>query len=84
MPARHQWIFDVLKDLRRYAQANGLPALAHKAEEALLAAKAEIAALPPQGEPGPAGDGGGGDDSDGGQDKGSGIDRSPGRRDKMH
>lgn len=44
---RHEWIFDVLSDLRLYAQSNGLPALALKAEEALRIARAEVAANPP-------------------------------------
>ena len=43
---RHEWIFDVLSDLRLYAQSNGLPALAIKAEEALHIARAEVAASP--------------------------------------
>lgn len=43
---RHDWIFDVLRDLRAYAQTNGLPALALKAEEALRVACAEVAAPP--------------------------------------
>lgn len=51
----HDWIFDVLKDLRAYAEANDLPDLAAKAEECLEVAEAEIAAkaddLPPRGEP---------------------------------
>ena len=41
---RHDWIFDVLTDLRCYAQANGLTALADKAAEMLLVARAEISA----------------------------------------
>lgn len=40
----HEWIIDVLKDLSSYARANGLPALAGKAEEALRVAEAEIPA----------------------------------------
>lgn len=53
---QHDWIFDVLRDLRAYALANGLPALAAKAEEALRTAEAELAALrgggaPPAGRP---------------------------------
>lgn len=44
MPSKHQWIFDVLSDLHGYALANGLPALARKAEEALETARTEIAA----------------------------------------
>lgn len=40
----HDWILDVLIDLRSYAQANGLTALARKAEETLLVAEAEISA----------------------------------------
>ncbi|QYK42620.1 MAG: hypothetical protein KF887_05795 [Paracoccaceae bacterium] len=42
---RHDWIFEVLMDLRTYAQANGLPALAEQAEHAMRVARAEIAAL---------------------------------------
>lgn len=42
---RHEWVFDVLRDLKAYAQSNGLPALAAKAEEALTIARAEIIAL---------------------------------------
>ena len=41
---RHDWIFDMLKDLRSYAQSNGLPALALKADEAMRVAQAEVAA----------------------------------------
>ncbi len=41
----HDWVFDVLKDLKSYAVANGLIQLAVKAEEALQVASAEIAAL---------------------------------------
>ena len=41
---RHDWIFDMLKDLRSYAQSNGLPALARKADEAMRVAQAEVAA----------------------------------------
>lgn len=41
----HEWIFEVLRDLKAYALANGLPALAAKAEEALRTAEAEIGGL---------------------------------------
>ncbi len=41
---KHDWIFDVLEDLRSYAQRNGLSATAAKAEEALRTARAEIEA----------------------------------------
>ena len=41
----YEWIFDVLKDLKSFAEANGLPALAAKADEALHVAAQEIAAL---------------------------------------
>lgn len=41
----HDWIFDVLRDLISYAQANGLPAVAAKAEETLKVAKVEVAGL---------------------------------------
>lgn len=40
---RHDWIFDVLSDLKAYALANGMVALAAKAEEALAVARAEVA-----------------------------------------
>ncbi|MGB8813356.1 MAG: hypothetical protein WCC57_09225 [Paracoccaceae bacterium] len=39
---RHDWIFDVLKDLRVFAQKNGLPALAAQVETAMRVARAEI------------------------------------------
>lgn len=41
---QHDWVFDVLEDLKSYALANGLPALAAKAEEALQIAAVEVAA----------------------------------------
>ena len=41
---RHDWVFDVLKDLRRYAEKNDLPALAARVEAALAVAEVEIAA----------------------------------------
>ena len=40
----HDWVFDVLADLKTYATANGLPGLAAKADETLKVAAAEIAA----------------------------------------
>ena len=40
----HDWVFDVLDDLKSYAIANGLIALAAKAEEASQIASVEIAA----------------------------------------
>ncbi len=52
----HDWIFDVLRDLRAYALANGLPALAAKADEAIRVAEAEIAS---RGTPGDAAGGAG-------------------------
>lgn len=39
---RHEWIFDVLEDLRSYAVLNGLDDTAAKAEAALLAARVEL------------------------------------------
>lgn len=39
---RHDWIFNVLTDLKGYAELNGLPATAAKAAEALVVAQAEI------------------------------------------
>jgi hypothetical protein len=41
---RHDWIFDVLKDLMTYAVKNDLPALAARVEAALAVAEVEIAA----------------------------------------
>lgn len=40
---RHDWIFEVLEDLRSYALRNGLVATAAKAEEALRIARLEVA-----------------------------------------
>jgi hypothetical protein len=40
----YDWIFDVLADLKAFAQANGLPGLAAKADEALKVAAEEVAA----------------------------------------
>jgi hypothetical protein len=39
---KHEWVISVLKDLRSYAEMHGLHALAHKAEETLAVAIAEI------------------------------------------
>lgn len=39
---RHEWIFDVLEDLRSYAVLNGLEDTAAKAEAALQAARVEL------------------------------------------
>ncbi|NJM83655.1 MAG: hypothetical protein HC844_15380 [Tabrizicola sp.] len=39
----HDWIFDVLVDLRQYAVKNDMPLLAAQAQEALVVARAEIA-----------------------------------------
>ncbi len=39
---RHDWIFDVLTDLRTYAEKNGLPAIAQQAEIALDVARKEL------------------------------------------
>lgn len=40
----YEWIFDVLRDLKSFAHANDMPALADKADEAIAAARAEIEA----------------------------------------
>jgi hypothetical protein len=40
---RHDWIFDVLADLRAYANENDLPALAEQVAAALRIAESEIA-----------------------------------------
>lgn len=42
---RHDWIFEVLEDLRSYALKNGLSATAAKADEALRVARAEVTAI---------------------------------------
>lgn len=50
---RHDWVFDVLADLRSYAQRNGLPRLAEQAELTLRTARDEIDAqthAPPEAE----------------------------------
>ncbi len=48
----HEWIFDVLQDMRSYSQKNGLLALAAQLDETLRVARAEIggkpAAVPPE------------------------------------
>lgn len=43
-PMRHDWILDVLSDLRNYALRNGLAQLATQVDAALRVARAEIAA----------------------------------------
>jgi hypothetical protein len=40
---RNDWILDVLTDLKAFAQANGLSALAEQLEDTALVAAAEIA-----------------------------------------
>ena len=40
----YEWIFDVLKDLKAFAEANDMPELAAKSAEALTVAAAEVAA----------------------------------------
>lgn len=40
---QHDWILDVLADLKAYANKNGLPALARELDEATLIAAAETA-----------------------------------------
>jgi hypothetical protein len=39
---QHEWVFEVLKDLKLYAARNSLPALAARVEEALAVAEVEI------------------------------------------
>ena len=57
---RHEWMFEVLRDLKAYALANGLPAVAAKAEETLQAARIEVGlpSLPVDPETGPEPGGG--------------------------
>lgn len=38
----YDWIFDVLEDLKSFAEANGMPALAAKADEAIKVATEEV------------------------------------------
>lgn len=40
---QYTWILDVLTDLRTFAQANGLPALAEQLDDTSLVAATEIA-----------------------------------------
>ena len=40
----HDWVFDVLQDLKDYALANGFPRLAAKVDEAQRIAREEIIA----------------------------------------
>lgn len=40
---QHDWILDVLADLKTFATANGLPALAEQLEDTRLVAMAEVA-----------------------------------------
>jgi hypothetical protein len=44
---RHDWILDVLADLRTYALTNGLPDLAERVDQTLRAARAEIRRVDP-------------------------------------
>lgn len=45
----HEWVFEVLKDLRSYAVRNGLRDLAASVEETLAVAELEISAAPENG-----------------------------------
>lgn len=45
---RHEWIFDVLEDLKSYAAMNGLEETAAKAEAALQAARTEVRQAVPE------------------------------------
>lgn len=55
---RHDWVFDVLTDLRSYAQRNGLPRLAEQADLTLRTAREEVdAQTRTLAETEPAGDG---------------------------
>jgi hypothetical protein len=42
---RHNWIFDVLTDLRSYAEVNNLPDIAVAAQQTLDVAEAEISVV---------------------------------------
>ncbi|MDR5653677.1 hypothetical protein [Ruixingdingia sedimenti] len=52
---RHDWILDVLDDMKTYAARNGLDALAAKVDEALRIARAELAAARGEGAGGKTG-----------------------------
>jgi hypothetical protein len=41
---RHEWLFDVLADMKVYAERHGLVALSAKVDETIEVAHAEIAA----------------------------------------
>ncbi|MEM8578750.1 MAG: hypothetical protein AAGF60_12935 [Pseudomonadota bacterium] len=41
---RSDWILDVLTDLKTFARANGMPALAEQLDDTAIVAMAEIAA----------------------------------------
>ncbi len=41
----HDWILDVLADLKTFARSNGLPSLAAQLDDAGLVAQAELASL---------------------------------------
>ena len=51
----HDWIIDVLADLRAYAEQNGLAKIAEKTEELLCIARDEIAGDLADGGNGPSG-----------------------------
>ena len=51
----HEWIFDVLADLRSYAEKNGLSRLAERTDELLAVARAEISGRATQEEDTPSG-----------------------------
>ncbi|MGO4914057.1 hypothetical protein [Pseudogemmobacter sp. W21_MBD1_M6] len=42
---RNDWIIDVLADLKCFAHANGLPALAEQLDDAILVAASELALI---------------------------------------
>jgi len=48
---RHDWIYDVLNDLRLYAEKNSLPAIAAEAGQMLDIARAELSAQANQDQP---------------------------------
>lgn len=44
----HDWLFDVLSDLRNYSRMNDLPALSNQLENALLVCAVELESAIPQ------------------------------------
>ena len=44
----HDWIIDVLADMRRFARQNDMPLLCAQLDDAMMVASAEVANMPAQ------------------------------------